>query len=130
MIWLSSFTSSSRLGTNKNNYSSNVRNTLTETIGMVLSMVLNDIISPRFLTMEPSKQKIAGWRINNMEATLIEVNQMKHAATNITREISTSGLQTSRRKQNVYNRTLESLLDSASSLPQESSSGPVDLAYV
>ena len=80
--------------------------------------------------MEPSKQKIAGWRINNMEVTLIEVNQMNHAATNITRAISTSGLQTSRRKQNVYNRTLESLLDSASSLPQESSSGPVDLAYV
>ena len=60
---------------------------------------------------------------------MIEVNQMDHAATNITRAIFASGLQTSRRQQNGYNSTLELLLDAARMLPQESSSGPVDISF-
>ena len=57
------------------------------------------------------------------------MNQMEHAATNITRAIFANGLQTSMRRKNGYNSTLESLLDAARSLPQESSSGPVDIAF-
>ena len=61
---------------------------------------------------------------------MLEVNQMEHAATNITRAIFSSGIQKSRRKQNGYNSTLDSLLGDARSLPQESSSGQVDLSFV
>ena len=76
MIWLSSFTSKSRLGTNQNNYRVNVHNTLTETIGMVFSMARNNIIAPRFLTTEPNEQNIVGCRMMKKEATVLEVNQM------------------------------------------------------
>ena len=87
MIWLSSFTSKSRLVTNQNNYRENVRNTLTETIGMVFSMERNDIIAPSFLTTEPNKHNIAGWRMRKREATVLEVNQMEHTETNRTKSI-------------------------------------------
>ena len=55
---------------------------------------------------------------------------MEHAATNRTRSIFASGLQTSRRQQNGYNSTLELLLDTARLLPQGSSSGPVDISFI
>ena len=129
MIWLSSFTSKSSLDTNQNNYRANVRNTLTETIGMVLSMASNDIIALRFLTTEPNEHNITGWIIRKREATVLEVNQMEHAATNRTISIFASGLQTSRSKQNRYTSTLESLLDDGRSLPQESSSDLVDISF-
>ena len=60
---------------------------------------------------------------------MLEVNQMDHAEINRRRAIFVSGLQTSRRQQNGYNITLESLLDAARSLPQDSSYGPVDIAF-
>ena len=69
-------------------------------------MARNGIISPRFLTTEPNEHRIVEWRISNMEATALKVNQMNHAATNITRDIFASGLQISGRKQNGYNSTL------------------------
>ena len=98
MIWLSSFTSKSSLDTNQNNYRANVRNTLTETIGMVLSMASNDIIALRFLTTEPNEHNITGWIIRKREATVLEVNKMEHTSKIITRSIFVSGLQTLRRK--------------------------------
>ena len=98
MIWLSSFTLKSRLSKNQNNYRENVCNTPTETIGIAFSVERNDIISPRFLTTEPNEHKIAVWRIRKREATVLEVNQMEHAATNRTRAIFSSGLKTSRRQ--------------------------------
>ena len=58
------------------------------------------------------------------------MNQMKHAETNRTRSIFAIGLQTSRRKQNGYNSTLESLLGAARLLNKYSSYGPDDLAFV
>ena len=58
------------------------------------------------------------------------MNQMEHVATNRTKALFASGLQTSRRQKNGYISTLESLLDATRSLPQESSSGPVDKAFV
>ena len=60
---------------------------------------------------------------------MLEMNQMGHAETNRTRAIFAGGLKTSRRRKNGYNSTLESLLDAARSLPQESSYGPVDLDF-
>ena len=106
MIWLSSVTSKSMLGTNQNNSRVNVRNTLTETTGMVFSMARNNTIAPRFLTTEPNEHKISGWRMRKREATVLEVNQMEHAAANRTRDIFASGIQTSRIKQNGYNSTI------------------------
>ena len=97
---------------------------------MVFSMARNGIIAPMFLTTEPNKQNISRWIMRNREAMVIEVNQMEHAKKNRTKAIFASGLQTSRRKKNGYNSTLELLLDAAKLLPQESSSGPVDLAFV
>ena len=61
---------------------------------------------------------------------MLEVNQMDNAEINRRRAIFVSELQTSRRQQNGYNITLESLLDAARLLPQESSSGTVDLYFV
>ena len=96
---------------------------------MVFSMARKDIIGPRFLTTEPTKHKIVVCKIRKGEAPVLEVNQMDHVATNRTRSIFASGLQTSRRQQNGYNSTLESLLDAVSLLPQESSSSTVGLAF-
>ena len=67
--------------------------------------------------------------MRNIGATVLEVNQMEHSETNITRAIFASVLQTSRRRKNGYNITLESLLDAARLLPQESSYGLVDIAF-
>ena len=100
MIWLSYFTSKSRLGTNQNSSRANVRNTLTETIGMVFSMALNNIIAPRFLKTEPNDHKISVWRTRKRKTTVLEVNQMEHAAKNRTNAIFASGLQTPRRRKN------------------------------
>ena len=88
----------SRLSKNQNNYRENVCNTPTETIGIAFSVERNDIISPRFLTTEPNEQNIVGCRMMKKEATVIEVNQMQHEATNRTRAIFASGLKTSRRE--------------------------------
>ena len=85
MIWISSFASKSRLGKNQNSSRKNVCSTLTETIGMVLSMARNYIIAPRFLITKPNKHNIAGWRMSDREATVLEVNQMEHAVKNRTR---------------------------------------------
>ena len=98
MIWLSSFTSKSRLVTNQNNSRANVCNTLEETIVMVFYMARTNIIAPMFLTTEPNEYNISGWIMEKREATVLEVNQMEHAATNRTRDIFASGVQTPRRQ--------------------------------
>ena len=129
MIWLSSYTSKSRLGTNQKNSRANVQNTVTETIGMVFSIPHKDIYAPRFLTTEPAEHQIAGWRMRKREATVLEVNQMEHMVTNRTRAIFESDLQISRRRQNGYHSTLDSHVDATKLLPLASYSGLVDLAF-
>ena len=64
---------------------------------MVFSMTRNKIIAPIFIKTEPNEHNIGGWRKRKREATVIEVNQMEHAASNRTRAIFESGLQTSMR---------------------------------
>ena len=58
IIWLSSLTSKSSLGQNKNSSRANIHNTLIETIGMVFSMERNEIIATFFLTTGPNKHNI------------------------------------------------------------------------
>ena len=50
-------------------------------------MARNGIIAPMFLTTEPNEYNISGWIMEKREATVLEVNQMEHVATNRTRDI-------------------------------------------
>jgi len=131
MIWITSFASKSRLGTNQNNTRINARNMVTETLAMIFAVARDDVGGPRFLTTESNEHTFAGWRFSKREATVLEVNQIEERRSNRTNAIFESGLQVSRRHGDGYNSSFSSFVDGARSLSNASevSTGPVGLTF-
>ena len=131
MIWITSFSSKSRLGTNQKNSRINVRNMATETIAMVFAVARNDVIAARFLTTESNEHVFAGYRNHVREPTVLQLNQMEERRSNRTNAIFESGLAVSRTHGNGYNASFSSYVDGARSLSLSSGAdaGPVKLLF-
>ena len=131
MIWITSFSSKSRLGTNRNNSRINVRNMATEIIAMVFAVARNDVIAARFLTTESNEHVFAGYRNHVREPTVLQLNQIEERCSNRINAIFKSGLAVSRKNGDGYNASFSSYVDVARSLslPSGADAGPVNLLF-
>ena len=128
MIFLTSYSSKSLLGTNQKNMVTNRRNLITETLGLVFAGARSDVIALRHTTTEPCEHTFGAGRSENREFTVLELIHLEEKRQNFINAVYDSGLQTTRSAKNGYQASFESFVTNGRSA-REGKGGPVELSF-
>ena len=110
MIFLTSYSSKSVLGTNQKNLSINRRNLVTETLGLVFACARSDVLALRYITTEPCEHTFGGGRSENREFTVLELIHLEEKRQNFINAVYASDPQATRNAKNGYQASFGSFV--------------------
>ena len=128
MIFLTSFSSKSVIGTDQKNMTSNRRNVITETIGLVFACACSDVANLRYTTTEPCEHTFGAARSDTREFTVLQLIQMEEKKKNFVNAVCESTLQTTRNPQHGYQASFKSFLGNRRKQTRDKG-GPVKLKF-